>query len=293
LPSSAELSWGKALVYRRQGRWEEALAEQPRSVKLSPRDANYAIDYADTLLFMRLVDEALEMYERSIALRPDQSWAYVLGALGHMLVGDFAASRRRLEAMPKPDERLGHLAWNLQLRIEGRYREMIDRLEADPFTVTGLPFFHYPRSLVLAQAHDLAGNREQSARLYVQAVAELETLVKENDQDPRLHGALGLAYAGSGLGGQAIASGRRAMELLPISRDAIFGTARVYEMALILTRVGDRAAALEQIERLLVMPNAVLSVPILQADPVWKSLRDDPGYAELIARHPDVPGIGE
>ncbi len=57
--------------------------------------------------------------------------------------------------------------------------------------------------------------------------------------------------------------------------------------------MGDRAAALEQIDRLLGMPFSGLSVPILQADPVWKSLRDDPGYAELIARHPDVPGIGE
>ena len=97
-----------------------------------------------------------------------------------------------------------------------------------------------------------------------------------------MHSALGIAYAGLDRKDDAIREGKKGIELLPISKEAWAGTYRVMDLAQIYTMLGEKDAAIDQIEYLLSIPGE-LSIPLLRIDPKWDSLRDRPRFKKLIA----------
>ena len=112
----------------------------------------------------------------------------------------------------------------------------------------------------------------------------LEGRLAKDDLDHRTHSALGLTYAGLGRSEEAVDHGLRAVELYPVSRDALEGPGLIIDLALIYTMVGDEDAALRQLERVLSI-QSIFSASWLEHDPLWDPLRDNPGFAELLARH--------
>jgi Flp pilus assembly protein TadD len=71
----------------------------------------------------------------------------------------------------------------------------------------------------------------------------LEQALKNEPEDPRLHGSLGIAYAALGRKEEAIREGTRAVELYPISRDAFYGIPYVLDLAFIYTLANEHEAA--------------------------------------------------
>ncbi len=106
----------------------------------------------------------------------------------------------------------------------------------------------------------------------------------ETPEDSRLHGALGIAYAGLGRVEDAIREGEKGVDLLPVSKDAWRGLYRVEELALVLTMTGRHDAAIDRIEFLLSTPGD-LSVARLRLDPRWDPLRDHPQFQALLERY--------
>ena len=119
---------------------------------------------------------------------------------------------------------------------------------------------------------------------YDSARLVLERKLAEDPEDPRLHSALGLALAGLGRSAEAIRSSDRAVELLPISREAWRGGDLVIDAARILTRVGETEAAIDRLERMLSVPSA-LTVTGLRLDPTWDPFRDHPRFQALLAKY--------
>ncbi len=102
--------------------------------------------------------------------------------------------------------------------------------------------------------------------------------------DHRIRRALGIAYAGLGRKEDAIREGRRAVELCPVSKDALQGPGVVWNLAVIYTMVGEYDAALEEIEYLFSVPS-YMSVPWLRLDPSWDPLRDHPRFEALLEKY--------
>ena len=94
---------------------------------------------------------------------------------------------------------------------------------------------------------------------------------------------MGIAYAGMGRKADAISEGKRALALLPVSKEAYAGAFRVEEMARIYAMVGEREAAVDQLEYLMSIPFD-LAAPGLRLDPAWDSLRDHPRFQKLVGR---------
>jgi len=95
--------------------------------------------------------------------------------------------------------------------------------------------------------------------------------------------ARGIAYAGLGRKADAVREGQRALELMPVSKDAYRHPFHVEEMARIYAMVGDRDAAVGQLEHLMSIPFD-LAPPGLRLDPTWDSLRDHPRFQTLVSR---------
>ena len=111
----------------------------------------------------------------------------------------------------------------------------------------------------------------------------LNKLVSEFPNDPRYHSALGLVYALSGKRNEAISSANRAIDLFPISMDAMDGPIYIHNLAWIYTIVGEYEKAISQLDYLLSIPAGMdLSRAMLKIDPKWDRLRDNPKFQELI-----------
>ncbi len=102
------------------------------------------------------------------------------------------------------------------------------------------------------------------------------------------HANLGLAAAFLGLKEEALREGRRAVELKPISEDAVDGATMLCYLALIEARVGENDAAITRLEDLLKTPGAVdstfysVTVNDLKSRWEWDPLRHDPRFARLL-----------
>jgi len=79
---------------------------------------------------------------------------------------------------------------------------------------------------------------------------------------------------------EALREGRRACELLPISKDAVSGMALAINLAQIYTRTGEKDRAIEQIAAVEGIPNT-LSYGLLKLHPYWDPLRGDPRFQKL------------
>ena len=75
-----------------------------------------------------------------------------------------------------------------------------------------------------------------------------------------------------------------AVELLPVSKEAMRGPYRVEDLARIYVMVGEYDAAIDQLEYLLSIPGP-LSIPLLQLDPIWHPLRNHPHFQKLSVRN--------
>ncbi len=100
-----------------------------------------------------------------------------------------------------------------------------------------------------------------------------------DDAKPRA--LLGLIHAALGHKDDAIRHGQRAVELLPISKDAFDGPVLATNLAVIYAQVGEAELALAALTPLLKVPNGP-TAGTLRVEPEWNPLRSDPRFAKLL-----------
>jgi hypothetical protein len=97
---------------------------------------------------------------------------------------------------------------------------------------------------------------------------------------------MALACAQLGLNEAAEREAQRAEELLPLSKDAVFGSILAVRIAEAYCAAGDLDAALDRIEFLLSIPAGFqISPSMLRLDPRWDPLRDHPRFQALLKKY--------
>jgi len=94
--------------------------------------------------------------------------------------------------------------------------------------------------------------------------------------------ALGVIDAALGRKEDALSEGRRAVELLPITKDAWAGAEVLTNLAIIYAWVGEKDLAIKQLEEVLPIPTDELSYGKLRLHPYWDPLRGDPRFEKLV-----------
>jgi non-specific serine/threonine protein kinase len=286
-PNNGELLSFIGFVQRRQGKFEQALANIKRASDLDPLSNLLALQVGVTFGALRKYPEAERYYERTISLAPDVPMGYVLKA---RLYVRWQGSTKKARAV------LEDAAENLKLVeapyivnslvtldvYDEKYQEALDQLSLKSEDIDAANYF-LPNTLRYAQIYQYMGKKKLAKKYYDDARRILETKIQERPEDERFHSSLGIAYAGLGRKEDAIREGKLGVELLPVTKEAWRGLSRVEDLAKIYVMVDEFDAAIDQLEFLLSVPGE-MSIPLLRLDPVWAPLRDQARFKRLLER---------
>jgi tetratricopeptide (TPR) repeat protein len=239
-------------------------------------------------MWLRRFPEAERLLDRAIAVGPDRTDGYVFKHwLHYNWHGPSPQSRRVLEEAPKGSLGL-EASWFLQEYGERNYEAALEWLARHPERVITAQFTFRPKSLDECRCHLQMSEPERAREACEAARLFLEEAVAVRPEDPEVHAALGRTYALLGLGQEAIREGERAVALLPVSKDAVWGPLFVRQLTTIYAEVGEPDAALDRVEYLLSIPTD-LTLARLRLEPDWDPLRDHPRFQELLEQHRDQP----
>ncbi|HUT78238.1 MAG TPA: protein kinase, partial [Polyangia bacterium] len=253
MPNSVEMQGAMGELFRLRGDWPRAIAAFQTASSLSPRDGSAMVDVAETLWWMRRYPEAYKAADQAIALAPDQAWPFLTKAftLWSWKGGEgLAEARAALEFVPKDHE---FAEWALfgQEEYEGRFAEATRRMEADPEGWIRNKIQAAPRMFFAAVLQISLGETARARQGFETALRLLEAEVQAVPEDARYHRSLGVAYAGLVRREEAVREGQRGVELLPVSKDSVYGIPRVIDLAHIYALLGDAEKAVAQLEDLL------------------------------------------
>ena len=286
LPNDAEVSVAIASIHRRRGEWEAAVKEFARAATFDPRNPNTPEAIAYSLAPSRRYGEALGYLERALAVQPDYWGAHCgMAAFQVLSSGDVAQAKAAFARIPANVDPTGQVRYS-RFKVAmwlGQSAEAMRLLDGAPDWIRTNPA-HRPvaTSSLRGQALEAAGQPETARAAFAAAIPLLEERIRSGGGEPSLHLSLGRAYAGMGRKEDALREGRKAVELLPVSRDAFDGPSYLEQLAQIQARVGNTDEALALLRQLLEMPaGLVLSPPVLRLDPAWDSLRNDPRFQKL------------
>ena len=274
LPNNKAILAGIGTIYRRQAKWEEALLEEQKLVAMNPRDANSACDIGVTYYTMRRYAEAQRYFDLCISLRPDEENGYLSSADNYVRwKGDTKTAREILNRVPQTK--------SSAVVRERSWLEFLDRRYQAALDVLSSLDANQRRSLREGTVYRHLNKPELARASFDNARKNLENKLRESPDDYDFHSLLGMAYAGLGRKEDATREGKLAVELLPVSKDAIWGPDLIENLASIYVLVGEQNAAIDQLEYLLSIPSQI-SVPLLRIDPRWDPLRTHPRFQKLV-----------
>ena len=288
-PNNARALEYSGYVHRRQGRWQECLAELGNAEEQDPREAGLPGNFSTSCTQLRMWKEAERYGARSLALNPhtvDGMRALLISYLNGR--GDIKGARRLLETFP-PDASL--LADAAHMTVEGPLglQAYVSVLEGN--YVAALQLFENQsngvgenarlsaRATVHILAGDVAGARDEMEK--ARRLVEARLQERPSDLDSMIQ--LSWIYLGLDRKSDALKLAERATNFLPPEKDALVGTFTLYNVAAIKARTGDAIGAIEILRRLLAMPagHEVTAVS-LKTNPVWAPIRNDPGFQQLL-----------
>jgi Flp pilus assembly protein TadD len=140
------------------------------------------------------------------------------------------------------------------------------------------------RQVALAVIHLLANDVDSARNEIEKTHALVEARVHERPDDNFT--LIQSAWINLALGNnaEALRLATRAAELSPIEKDALATPAVLDALAQIQARAGEPAGAVKTLQRLLAIPAGLdVSIARLRVDPIWDTIRNDPGFQKLLA----------
>ena len=287
LPNSADVVTIIAAVARRQNRWDEAIAGFQQATLLDPRSSialdQLALSYAQ----LRRYAEADRVFGQAVALSTEPADERMTQAESAMLWrGDLGPLRAAVsELVPGSAAYVGNgrAIWGLHwLARDFAAASALDAAGgsdgwSDQDNIV------LPRKLYLAWAHRAAGKAAAANEAVAAVLESTRAALTQRPDDADLHLALGLAEAEREHKEDALREGRRAIELMPVSRDAVTGSGMLVWVAMLEVRVGEKDAAFDHLRQALRLPSGMaISSAMLKLDPVWDPIRNDPRFAQLL-----------
>ena len=292
LPNSAEVYEYTAYIDRRQGRWSESIRNFQRALELDPRNSftlqQMALTYGD----MHRYDEADHAYARALSIVPRDPGIRIFRAYLQIEThADVKPFQKTFATLIAEDPSLAPDIDDLNFSLCERTPAAAERaLASYPHEGTANMGAIYPHAYWEGLIARWQGDAPRAKAAFTAARAEVEKVLSVQPDIAPAISVLGLIDAGLGRKEEAIAEGRRACELLPVSEDALAGTIIAVNLAQILAWTGEKMAAIDQIAAIEQKPNP-LSYGLLKLHPRWDDLHGQPRFEALVSTLPTTPGF--
>jgi TolB-like protein/Tfp pilus assembly protein PilF/predicted Ser/Thr protein kinase len=288
LPNDARLFKLTGLIQRRQGHWEESTRNLERAVELNPRDIELLVlGVASNYWAHRHYAEAKPWFRRALAFEPNDAPTKVwLAGVDFDWKADTQPLHQTIDSIRAtnpaavPSIADFWLVCALAERDAAAAKDAFVAFSEEPISFApGNVRFNRPFAEgVIAR---MTNDDEKARSAFTAARAEQEKIVQAQPNYGPALCVLGLIDAGLGRKEEALREGRRAVELLPVEKDALNGTNMVKYLAMIAAWVGDKDLACEQLARIIRRPST-LSYGQLKMLPFWDPLRGDPRFEKLV-----------
>ena len=288
LPNDAQAYLAIGAIQRRQGKWAESTANLEKAAALDPKNTNVLIQLCFSYIAQRNFETADKMLDRAIAASPQSFQPRALkGFMAVLWKGDLSAGEKVFSSVPPESDESGLTTWGRAwiLTLQRKFPDALQLLERfrgeTMFTTTTAPC---PKALLEGEIYRLQGDKTKAQERFENARMVSEKLLREVPGDAARHAQHGLILAALGQKQEAIAEGKRAVELLPESQDALDGPQCTSALAEIYACTGELDEAFRLLDHLFAIPSN-LTVPMLKLDPAWDPLRKDPRYQALIDKY--------
>jgi serine/threonine-protein kinase len=293
LKNNSECVYLKASIYRRAGEWSLAKENFLRAFELDPGSSRITYNTAETFYFLGEYQESEKYFNKTCLLNPTFIEPYWLKSIMYMKwKGNTIQARETISETFQFKESISNtriFELNVLMDIyDGNYQKALSYIASRDIDIIENQFYFNLKSMLYARVYNLMSIPEKAYEYFDSARVTLESKILINPDDPRLYSAIGITYAGLGQKEKAIKAGKKAVDMMPINKEAYRGTYRVEDLARIYVMVGKYDKALEQIKLLLTIPSG-LSVKLLLLDPIWKPLWNLPEFKKITnITSPDV-----
>jgi TolB-like protein len=189
------------------------LNPESREIRFAEAVAYYQID--------RNYDKSLKILTELKAVAPNMADLYAYSSHVLRRQGKLEESineiKKGIQLDPFNADYFHNLIQTLQLLHQ--YDKLIEFINKE-FTIVTDQWFYEPKTYKLALIHYLSGNTSLGKIYADSAITHLKEKINENPIDERFYTTLGKCYAFSGNDKEAIACGKKAVDLKPVKLDA-------------------------------------------------------------------------
>jgi TolB-like protein/Tfp pilus assembly protein PilF len=273
-------------IARRQGHWEQCISNFERAAELDPNNWFLLHQTAGAYQTLRRFSDSARTLDRALAALPGDANTRVARALVDLewhadTQPGYDAIQDVVSADPSAVDEIAE-QW-FYLALCRRDFAEVTRALASVAPEGIIPVnVRMPRHFCEGLAARAQDNVATAEIAFTAARAEMEAVLRDAEYAEALC-VLAMSDAALGRKEEALAEGRRAVELCPLSKDAVLGAELLRNLAVIHAWIGEKDLALKQLEDLLQIPSPI-SYGQLRLFPWWDPLRDDPRFERLVSQ---------
>ena len=286
LPNSPSVFVLKGYIQRRQGHWEESMRNFEQAIDLDPRNFSMLQQFAIGYGVLRRYTEEKSVLDRALSIAPnDVDTKVARASVEFHWKADTQSLHQAIDAIRAtnpaalPNIANDWLSCALAERDVAAAKDALNAFGEVPLTDYAV---HLNRPLMEGVIARMTKDDKTARAAFTAARAEQEKAVQAQPNYAPPLCVLGLIDAGLGRKEEALREGRRAVELLPVGKDAINGPLMIGYLAMIAAWVGEKELACEQLA-IAVRPPSTVSYGQLKLLPFWDPLRKDPCFEKIVA----------
>jgi TolB-like protein/class 3 adenylate cyclase/Flp pilus assembly protein TadD len=284
LPNNPEVFQYAGFMNRREGHWEQATRDLEQALDLDPRNLFLLQQLALTYPPQRRYREEAQIWNRVLTIIPgDPLTRSTRARIAFNSEADLKPYLATIEALFAEHvvvtSEIDPPSITICQRNPASAERSLKHFPIDGEVNNGVLVPHSYWEGVVARVN---GEEAKTQSAFASARTEVAKAVAQQPDFAVGLSLLGVIDAALGRKEDAVREGRRACELLPISRDAIDGVTCAVHLAQIYAWTGEKDLAIEQIAAVERVPN-LLSYGVLKLDPSWDSLRGDPRFEKIVA----------
>jgi TolB-like protein/Tfp pilus assembly protein PilF len=286
LPNDSRIFELRGLIRNRQGKFEEGLTELEHAMELDPRNVYRLEQLATSYWSLGDYPKVTAAYDRALAIDPNNVQIKAIRAdIDFAWKADTRAFHQLVDSLRESNPRALHQIADSWVGSALADRDPVAAKAALIAAGENTPYnehaVHFNRAFVEGWIARLEKDELKARAAFEEARAEQAKIVEAQPNYAPPLCVLGVIDAALGRKQEALSECHRAVQLLPVEKDALNGPLMIQWYAASAAWLGEKDLALEQLATVAHLPG-MLSYGELKLLPFYDPLRGDPRFEQIV-----------